>query len=175
MKCILVLIGLVCLLACGCGPRDSTAEPWFTGDSNGFMANNLKQAQDIVPFTIILPKILPGNVKPEDMFIMGPLTPNNPNQYIIQINYRTPDDHQFQIEERDNCPPTTFKVQGKKLEMNGVTVWEFENDTIASNGVSNWPISGYMYNWSRGDIGYTVKFGSYDHDTCLSVVKSMIR
>jgi uncharacterized protein YwgA len=165
-----IVLASTATLFSDCGASTNSQPYWL--EANGFFyTDDIRMAQDKIPFTIVLPQYLPEGMGRDYHFqIYGPLNSENLTEVEIEIEYSN-GDKEIDISE-------TNKEQGllQNQELDPVvldlSVGQVlrENDQVFTNSGT---IEGYNYRWNQGGFSFSLRVFSFNNDEGVKIVESM--
>lgn len=138
---------------------------------------NVDEAQQNIPFKIVLPTYLPGNMK-SPPWISGPVGNNSDGVYLVSLNYISaePDVHStaFITVQESNQPGNDSVKTGYSREViDGVEVLWYSSPVPDTDEALAISFCGFI--WNQEGNGYYVVILGFPQGEALKVVTSMIQ
>ncbi len=176
IKCILISLVLTFTLTplLGC-EKDSKNDLYWFRDTNGFFhTNDLKKAQEEIPFTIVLPSYLPEGMGLKILQIYGPReikTGDILEGIEVHIDYILKEKMILIYENNTGeVVNPTFSLEPKYLDIYGINVL-IQKSKIDSTGTDEESI---YFDWNQGNLTFDMHIFSISEDEGIKIVESII-
>lgn len=169
---------VACLLGCGSGHEDLA---WATDNERGmFYTYDMERAQKELPFNILLPSYLPGNISGYP-YLEGTLKHGvKADKPEVRVTYQEVpwNGGAIEIYERNytSLPPSTEdNPELFYVEIEGVQVLVHRLGLSQGSPENAATIQGWRFWWSQEGIYFRVSVYQYDWDTATRIIESMIQ
>jgi hypothetical protein len=169
--------------SCNSENKTDSIEPtyWIIDPPNVFNTNNIKKAQEEIPFKIIFPTYFPDNLKPYPSIISGPIKDTvSRAEVALNMQYQKKEEGTYLVYiSEEGSPINVIPADGSKvtnLVFLGVQVLEEETQDIilpATGGQEAVP--SLHYYWNRDNIHYEVNIQEYASEVSRKIIESMIK
>jgi hypothetical protein len=180
-NCLIFCLSIVCLLLLaylsGCGVTTaptSTVKAYWHESKGTFQTNDLKRAQNELPFTIIVPTNLPNGMDPNYPFdIYGPLKSTVVDPNTVHIQYGD-GEKQITIEESNtiSVPFPDSNAEPTFITISGISVLREKHKGYWGSNIS---IPALRYRWNQANCLFSVDVWTYSETEGEAMVESMIK
>ena len=166
---IIVLILLTTSFS-GCGTADK--KPFWNVTNGNFHTNDVKLAQAEIPFTIVLPKYLPGDLGLDYLYqISGPVRKEGSTVTHIEIMFRK-GDKEIDIREENKIVEWMPSEELNPVYTNiaGLQVLRENSHIFTDSGT----VEGRLFLWNQNEVNISVGVYAITKDEATKIVESMI-
>jgi len=175
-----VIIIMVILLASSSCSKEASTTPlfWHSDNSSGFVTNDVERARNEIPFHLMLPDYLPGDIIPGAVVIQGPLKGTYPDdaRILIAVRYSWKNGITAILMEVVRQEITTYPLSNSNsayLEISGVQVLEYDRLLPGYPPDTEKYRKCNMYHWNRDGIHYDVSIIECGRDEARMIIQSM--
>jgi hypothetical protein len=156
-----LLCVMVLLLFTGCSVQSAGNGEYQTGA--------LVEFQKVMPFTIILPKYLPENIRSTKPTFQNSISDN---QSSIVIGYTNKEsDYEVYLEEGNRVVIAAPSKNSVFLTIKKIQIREEPYTERRSTEKS---ITGFRYDWNNNNVQYMLLICGYEQNECRKVLESLI-
>jgi hypothetical protein len=171
---IVLLASLSIVLFSGGCQNVTTTQPkeiWTTDQAGNINTNNLERIQSITPFTIVIPKYLPEELKKYPVWVIKENYVDSPETTTIRLQYdnRSSTNTKFvDISENNAIETGFFKIsKHNDIVVSGIEVSEVER-------VGNTQFAENTHEWDFNKIHFSCNVIGYSQTEARKIVASMI-
>jgi hypothetical protein len=163
----------IVLFSSGCKNVITTQpkEIWTTDLAGNINTNNLERIQNITPFTIVIPKYLPEELKQYPVWVIKEKNTDAPEITTIRLQYDNRSSTNIKALDISeiNSPKTgsSFHVDQNEIYYSGVKIDEIHNIDSQQNVE-------YTYDWYSRNIRFLCSITGYEQTEARKIATSMI-
>jgi hypothetical protein len=168
-----LLITLLYVYGCNNNPKFDTY--WFQDPNGFFHTNDVKQAQEEIPFNIIIPSYLPEDIDLNMMEIYGPIKRTIGDHVIgieVDITYVS-EEYRILIYEDNTGAIVNPNPELEQVVINiaGEKVLQQVAQALSASGIEE----GIRFDWNYKELSFTVKVYGLTEDEGIKIIESMIK
>jgi hypothetical protein len=143
-----------------------------TAGNGEYQTGNMAEVQKSVPFTIIIPKYLPSNVRSIKPSFQDSIADT---ERIVAVSYELEQsEYYIRIEEGKRVHTTVPLKDSFVFSINGIQVIESKSNTYLLHYEPVY-VTGFRYDWNRNNIQYNLFIYGYEQNECRKVVESLVK
>lgn len=153
------------------------SQPYKYGTFITLRTQNVEEAQQNIPFEIVLPTYLPSNIK-SPPWILGPFGNNSNGIYLTTLNYISAEPDikataSIMIQESNQLENDSAKTGYHSEAIDGVEVLWCSSPMPNTDKALD--ISFCNFIWNQGNIGFNVSIQGFPQAEAIKVVTTIIR